>query len=72
MSLFNNTFSAPGLTNNPAAIEKRKLELLEEDAYIKLMTLSAAILKQPPNLINMYEQEILRISEARVRARYGT
>jgi hypothetical protein len=62
---------AEGFASYAELLEKRKIDISEEIEYINLMSLAANILKQPQNLINAYEQEILRIAEHKVKKRYG-
>lgn len=52
-------------------IEKRKLDIAEETAYVNLMVLASHIIKQNPSTLNGYEQEILKVADFRIRTKYN-
>ncbi len=52
-------------------VEKRKVDIAEETLYVNLMTLASQIVKQNPSTLNGYEQEILKIADAKIKIKYN-
>ena len=48
------------------SIEKKKLDIAEDTAYVNLMVLASHIIKQHPGTLNGYEQEILKVADFKI------
>ena len=53
------------------SIEKKKLDIAEDTAYVNLMVLASQIIKQHPGTLNGYEQEILKVADFKIRSRHN-
>lgn len=53
------------------SIEKKKIDIAEETAYVNLMLLASQIIKQHPATLTGYEQEILKVADFKIKSRYN-
>ncbi len=65
------SFNNLNFSRQSDTIEKRKIDIAEETAYINLMVLASQIIKQHPGTLNGYDQEILKVADNRIRTRYN-